>query len=267
MKEKLKIYKNEDYVQNHVIASSEKTVHGYCESHGHEFFEIEYVLDGRGVYEIDGVGYEIKKNTVFFMTPGCIHTVYAENVKLINLMFSYDYEKDFTDMLFSIPPSIALGEELGGFMFAVLSEIVKVGEENRDYAKSLLKCAIYKLIEVFGGENSKKGVGSGASRYVKEAIFMLHKSFASDISLVSVASQLGLSASYFSDLFHKQTGVTFKSYLDEVRFSYGKKLLKYTSLSVKEIHLACGFVDYANFERRFKKRFGVSPVKYREKSK
>ena len=41
-------------------------------------------------------------------------------------------------------------------------------------------------------------------------------------------------------------------------------LLKDTSLRVNEILTACGYVDKANFMRKFKRQFGMTPTEYRK---
>ena len=56
----------------------------------------------------------------------------------------------------------------------------------------------------------------------------------------------------------------FKEALDELRFSYAQKLLVFTELSVKEIQFRSGFYDYANFARRFRQKYGITPTQYRK---
>jgi transcriptional regulator GlxA family with amidase domain len=53
--------------------------------------------------------------------------------------------------------------------------------------------------------------------------------------------------------------------LDDLRFSYAQKLLTLTALSIKEVQYRSGFLDYANFARRFKEKQGLSPTEYRKK--
>ncbi len=259
----MRILTNKDHIENDIISASQKKIWKDCAHHGHEFFEIEFVIEGDGACEIDGKEYRIAPRTLFFMNPTNVHAIIAPRATIINIMFTYELKKDMAEigtLLLSQPPCFILDEETNKFLKVIFSEIVRVNESDTEYAMTLLKCAIYRL----AGSNSTEGKMSLTSSYVRRAILYVHENFASDIGLEVTAAHVGLTASYFSDLFHRELGVTFKSYLDDIRFSYAKKLLKYTALSVKEIYFHSGFCDYANFARRFKKRYGMTPTAYRE---
>lgn len=259
----MRIFKNKDHIKNDIISASQKTISKDCAHHGHEFFEIEFVIEGEGTYEIDGKEYKIAPGMLFFMNPTNIHAIISPRATIINVMFTYDLKKDMAEigtLLLSQPPCFVLDEEISEFLRGIFLEIVRVNESDAKYAMTLLQCAIYRLTRSYSAQNNI----SLMSSYVRRAILFVHENFASNIGLEVTASHVGLTASYFSDLFHKELGVTFKSYLDDIRFSYARKLLKYSDLSVKEIYFRSGFFDYANFARRFKKRYGMTPTAYRE---
>ena len=262
----MRIFKNKDFIKNDIISASQKRITKDCKHHGHEFFEIEFIIEGTGVYEIDGREYPIASNTLFFMTPTNIHAIRSPNATIVNVMFTYDPKNDMVDigtLLLSQPPCFNLDDETNDFLGVIFSEIVRVNEKEAEYAMTLLRCALYRLA---GGQGKENGL-TLTSSYVRKAILFIHENFASDIGLELTAKHVGLTPSYFSDLFHKELGVTFKSYLDEIRFSYVRKLLKYTTLSIKEIYFRSGFFDYTNFERRFRKRYGMTPTAYRDSVK
>ncbi|MCQ2399898.1 MAG: AraC family ligand binding domain-containing protein [Clostridia bacterium] len=87
----MKILKQKNYIPENFISASEKTISSYGGTHGHDFFEIEFVLFGSGSYVIDGKNYEIKKGELFFMSPADFHEVISDEVGLINVMFAYDF--------------------------------------------------------------------------------------------------------------------------------------------------------------------------------
>lgn len=61
-----------------------------------------------------------------------------------------------------------------------------------------------------------------------------------------------------------EAGTTFSSELDRIRVDESARLLRGSGLSVTEIGYVCGFADGAHFGRRFRKRFGVPPSRFRE---
>ena len=67
-----------------------------------------------------------------------------------------------------------------------------------------------------------------------------------------------------SSIFLKDCGVNFKDYLSSIRFDYAKKMLEFSDMTVTDICFESGINDYANFERSFKAKFGISPREYRK---
>lgn len=87
----------------------------------------------------------------------------------------------------------------------------------------------------------------------------------SGLSVDDICSHLGVGASYFSSVFKKDTGMSFVSYLTEVRMSQAQRLLDTTD---EKSYVIAGLVGYDEpnyFSYVFKKQFGVSPSKYRQK--
>lgn len=252
----MKILKKEEWIENNIISASKKRFVGDVEYHGHDFFELEFIVDGKGSYEIDGREYKIQKNSVFLMNPSNVHRINDADAMLINVMFAHEYKDSTLDIynLLKQSPAFSFDDDVSGFIYELLSELVTVNDDDPDYAMLLLQCVLHKLGKQF--PDKKEGNRS----YVRQAVLFLQENFYKGVTLEDTSKHLRISPAYLSDLFHRQMGVTFKSYLDEIKFSYSKKLLMYTSLSVKEVCFRSGFSDYANFTRRFKKRYGITPA-------
>lgn len=67
-------------------------------------------------------------------------------------------------------------------------------------------------------------------------------------------------------LLREEMGLTFKSYLIELRLKEAARLLKTTDLQVAEISQQVGFGNISNFNRNFKDFFKKTPNEYRKKS-
>ena len=85
-----------------------------------------------------------------------------------------------------------------------------------------------------------------------------------DISLAGVAASCGMTPSYFSDLFHRETGKTLTEHIRERRIDHAKHLLKTTELQIQTVALHCGILDVQYFSRIFKRQTGKTPREYRE---
>lgn len=88
-----------------------------------------------------------------------------------------------------------------------------------------------------------------------------------EISLNTVAISVGMSPSYFSSIFSKETGKTFVEYLTEVRIEKAKEFLMCSSMKTSEIGYEVGYKDPHYFSYIFKKVQGCSPKEYRARGK
>ena len=87
----------------------------------------------------------------------------------------------------------------------------------------------------------------------------------SSLSVDSVCSYLGVSTTYFSSLFKKNTGVSFVTYITNIRMEQALHLLESTNEKSYVIAGLVGYEDPNYFSYVFKKAYGISPSKYRSK--
>ncbi len=84
-----------------------------------------------------------------------------------------------------------------------------------------------------------------------------------EFSLDHICEILGVSNSYFSTIFKKETGNSFIGYLTEYRMDRASHMLIETNEKSYIIAKNVGYTDPNYFSYVFKRRFGVSPSKYR----
>jgi len=85
-----------------------------------------------------------------------------------------------------------------------------------------------------------------------------------DLSVDRVCDYLHVSPSYFSTVFRKETGAAYVQYLTELRLNKAVELLLSTDCKTYEIARQVGYDEPNYFSYVFKKRFGVSPMRYRK---
>lgn len=86
-----------------------------------------------------------------------------------------------------------------------------------------------------------------------------------DLYVDEVAQLVRLSRSRFCGLFKSEIEMSFTQFLNKKRLEKGRHLLETSFESVKAIAFEVGYHDPTRFERDFKKAFGSSPSKHRDK--
>ena len=122
------------------------------------------------------------------------------------------------------------------------------------------------LMQVVLGEILRGApVKTEGSVYVIRAVGIMESRYADNLSVADIARDIGLDRSYFSTLFRRETGLSPKEYLTQLRVRRATALLRTTDLPSAEVALACGFQP-ESFSRVFKKKTGRRPMAYRRKN-
>lgn len=117
------------------------------------------------------------------------------------------------------------------------------------------------IINILGGMNEimmkqnipeKRDVIEEVKKYVR-------KNFDREIPLAEISEKFFINPSYFSHLFKKRTGQTYRAYLAEIRMNRAKKLLEETNLKIYEVSELVGYQDVNHFNRVFERAFSVKP--------
>lgn len=100
---------------------------------------------------------------------------------------------------------------------------------------------------------------------IQQAIHFLDDYYTTEINLQHLARSIGYSLDHFRFLFKEKTGVSPKKYILRKRLELAKKQISHSDLPLIEIAVSCGYDDYYQFTKYFKKEIGISPSQYRKK--
>lgn len=102
------------------------------------------------------------------------------------------------------------------------------------------------------------------SSYIKASTTYIDRHYREKIYLEDVADFIGLSPTYFSKLFKKEVGMTFQTYVTQVRLEYAANLLRYSNESISTISEYVNFPSQSYFGRYFKQHYHMTPKEYRD---
>lgn len=102
------------------------------------------------------------------------------------------------------------------------------------------------------------------SNYIEQSRDYVRKHYREKIYLDMVADALGISPTYLSRLFKKETGQCLQDFINEERVKRSSNLLRYSDMSLSEIAQYVNFPNQSYFGKIFKKYTNMTPRAYRD---
>ncbi len=119
------------------------------------------------------------------------------------------------------------------------------------------------LIKLAGnGEEASRPEEEEYSGMVKEMIAIMEESYGMRLGLDTFADKFRLTPEYISNLFAKETKMTFSNYLKKVRIEKAKELILSTDMKIYEVACSVGYSDQKYFSKVFKEYTGVSAKQF-----
>ena len=246
-----------------------KSLSGRWPLHTHNYFEVEFVISGKGKQILNGVEFEMRAGNFCLVTTTDFHEHYfSENTEIINV--SFDPSLLTQDVIRKLTSGIENKnyyltckdyDKFYALMHVLLSEYESTAEWRNSAILNVLNyIIIYFLRKLELSETKKTDLSE-----IADAITYLNVHFQESPTLKEVADYIHYNPSYFSQVFKKHTGVKYINYLNNLKINQAKRLLAGSDDSIINIGYMCGFNSTANFFLEFKKSTGISPYQYRKK--
>ncbi len=243
--------------------------------HSHDCCEIFLCLSGGGFFLIDGTLYEVEGGDLFVLNQFEPHKIttdpdrfFARFALQIHPEYLYQNSTNKTDLarcFYNREQGTCNKIPLSDSEIAEMEQLFILFRQNSGLGDDILKNAAANHILVLANrffakqtpENTKEKIDTPLTKtisYINSHLF-------EELSLELLSKNASVSVNQLCKLFKNQYGTTVAKYIVAKRISEAKKLLL-KGKSVSKTALLCGFPDYANFIRVFKKIVGVSPGKY-----
>lgn len=244
--------------------------------HIHDSYEMYYSISGGKQFLIDNKFYDINPGDLFVINQYESHyvsqiskmvheriviSIHPEYLKRLstsktNLDFCFSHRDD------NFSHKICLDKEQQSRFMYFMNKIATAdgfGADMIEYSTFIeFITSINKIYK------SKTDLETSSYKYndqIQEIIKYINDNISENISIEHLSQVFYLSESYICRIFKLSTGTTINRYITARRISMAKALLA-NGFSINDVCIKCGFNDYSNFLKSFKKAVGVSPKKY-----
>ncbi len=247
--------------------------------HRHQEHELLLITESHGNALIGSYIGDYQVGDVFLLGSNLPHWFRKADAETVGSAIVIHFEQAFMGMSFWELPEMRLANELltqaGQGIKLSRSLAKKIGAYIRrmetskgyDYLKLLLDClneitksADYQVL-IGVSENMPKDE-KGLIGQIYEYTF---QHFQHPVAVKEVAAFATMSLSTFGRFFKQSTKKPYSQFLKEVRIAHACKLLLETQFTVASVCYECGYNNWANFNRHFRKLKGASPMEYRKK--
>lgn len=138
--------------------------------------------------------------------------------------------------------------------------------ETLDEIQTMMKLFCFRIVDMIE-ENKTSLAALKNSKVIEEVKQYLEQHYHDPtLSLEIVSDQVGLTSGYIGKMFKSMVGTSFNDHVTHIRMEQAKTLLAGTSDTVALIGEQVGIYNVSYFSTLFKKKYGVTPSRYREQN-
>lgn len=223
--------------------------------HWHFESEIIRVVTGNAKIKIGDFCFDATKDDCFFCPGEELHYIISEPNSQIDIaILSKDIATDITDKYVLTSPKLPGDIPIKQFFNQIEATLSQKGLFYRESLENDVRSLIIDIFRHCSITERKEK----ASLH-KALITKINADFAF-ITFEEAVRYSGYSASHFSKIFKKLTGMRFSEYLNIIKVENAIMLLRNKNATITSISRKCGFTTIRNFNRVFKKVTGYSPM-------
>lgn len=247
--------------------------------HIHDFYEINIILNGFGIHQIENTTFSVKRGDVFVIPPTTVHAYFnTEHLEVYHFLLKSNFVKRSEKESLSFPgylqfmeiePFLRKNYSDAMFLHLTPSQLMelmqdfKFIESNSLFDKKdfypfhdhVAWKIIYHLSYLLHEQTQKqqKNVTTKYKQQILDTLEFLHSHFNEKITVENLASRVFLSRSTFLRNFFAVCNCSPLQYLTNYRIKKAIDLSNNSTMSKTEIAHYCGFYDLSHMERNIKK--------------
>ena len=262
--------------------------HHYCDTippavdfHEHEFYEVFFFISGNVTYNIEGRTYLLRTGDILltdnqdihrpYITPGKPYERYVLWITPDFLNFLQKYGSNLSDCFTDasrkkyklIRPDSSLAVQLKNQLDKIIAN-----RDDRSFGSEILEVIYIVEFMVYlnrayfdTSDIIRKDVTENEK--INRVVEYINDNLSEDLTLEKLAEICFISKSYLSHQFKTYTGMTLMQFIIKKRLTAARNMIR-SGMPATDACMLCGFNDYSNFHKAFKKEFGRSPKEFRK---
>lgn len=231
----------------------------------HSYWELTYVDKGELLTTIDGVSYHLKQGDLIFYAPMQFHTQstfekISSSYLTINFKMNFNHADLLCNKIFSLKRD----------SYFIVTKLIEELSNDNLYSNDLSLCYLKELIiQMLRLDNShfhSKPTTHMQQTYENELLndilLYIDNNIYEKISVSTLCEHFCISTSMLHSLFRKNMNNTAKNYINELKLSKSKELIRNSTHTLSEISEMLGFSSIHYFSKKFKSYFNISPTEY-----
>lgn len=282
--------KTHEYLTRQYMLSSDYEVFHYSNTdlagvslHHHDFYECYLFLSGDVTYLIEGKSYQLKPGDIILINSRELHqayinskeTAYERFVLWINPAFLRLLSTEATDLTqcFERPGRknvLRVDAEWQQSIRMLMNKLIFLENfqgtgEDLLYRAYITELMVY-LSNLTFNDHVRFDVDVKKSSRIDRILEYINSHLEEDITIDALSEYSYLSKFHLSREFKKHTGTTLHRYILQKKLIAAKEFIL-KDVPITQVYEQCGFGDYSNFFRAFKKEYGMTPRQFYEAMK
>ena len=255
-----------------------------CGTHTHDFVEMNIVLAGSGIHDIQNCRFSVKAGDVFVIPPLVAHSYTdTKDLDVYHLLWHKDFILRNQEEAYQVKGFLQL-TEIEPFLRSNINEafFLHLSRSKLEQLESDLQLiddeseftwekhapmkyhTTWKILYWLSGLLHEQITSSGRTKVDKNevpvirALDYIHRHFDERITIEGLCEKAYLSRSTFLRSFQAVCGTSPIEYLNNYRCQKALELLEMTNRSKTEIAHSCGFYDLSHMKRMLKKVGGIT---------
>lgn len=249
--------------------------------HSHSYYQIIWFFKTTGTHTVDFKRYDIKENTILFITKNQIHAFddnydcegwlihFNESFFMhteVDIFLKYNIFKTQENPCYAMETeALARGKNYIDLITEELNNRMDFGFEAT--VRFLLKCFLINLERVHQKRaNGTLLVNDGYTLKFYQFKELLERHYQENLTVKEYADAMAISSKTLTTITKKISGHPPAELIAQRIVLQAKRLLRFTTLQVGEISFELGFEDPSYFVKYFKRHLKVSPLVFRERA-